>query len=574
MSKQRHVDDAEVLGLLNRGSARLTRYRRARDTETYIGADAAVRRWRESQLSTTIAWVLVVVVHHRRQPHDDRPRRARWSASSSRSRPAPDWWSDFTSAWNNGGLGATAANPTGWGVVSIASVLWLWRMGLGLTVIVVGLDPARRVGRVAAGDGLPVEPGAHRRPRVYAAIPLVPGVVSTGRLSGLVAYAAVPWFVHLLRNAAGIGTADPAADVQDLVEGVLDLRRPRARPAHGAARPRRRRSPCRSLRRPAGPRPGRRDPRPHDAGRRRRVRTAGWLGGLGLAACVVGYVLNLPWSATWSWDDLVAPTLAGAPGRGARRRRVDGDRPQPLRGARPGVYVPVIVALLVARAWRLTWAARAAGLVVVFLGLAILQDRDTLPFRVPEIGVLLAPVGLGLAIAAAAGRGGVRSRRRRAHVRVAPAARAAGPRRRSSSAPSPALFASPTARGTPRGPASSRPSRPRCPGDGGAPRHRPVGDYRTLYIGDPRLIPFPSQDLGDGVAIALVDDGPVDLRDRWAVPDQAADATLRATLRADRVGGTRRAAACWRRSASVRSSCPSSTAPARPPAHRCRCQAA
>ena len=40
-SKLRHVDDAEVLGLLNRGSARLTRYRRAHDTETYIGADAA-----------------------------------------------------------------------------------------------------------------------------------------------------------------------------------------------------------------------------------------------------------------------------------------------------------------------------------------------------------------------------------------------------------------------------------------------------------------------------------------------------------------------------------------------------
>ena len=27
-------------------------------------------------------------------------------------------------------------------------------------------------------------------------------------------------------------------------------------------------------------------------------------------------MLNLPWSTTWSWDDLVAPTLAGAPGRG------------------------------------------------------------------------------------------------------------------------------------------------------------------------------------------------------------------------------------------------------------------
>ena len=55
------VDDAEILDLQNRGSARLTSYRRARDTETYIGADANVRRWRESSLGTTIAWIVVVV---------------------------------------------------------------------------------------------------------------------------------------------------------------------------------------------------------------------------------------------------------------------------------------------------------------------------------------------------------------------------------------------------------------------------------------------------------------------------------------------------------------------------------
>ena len=45
----------------SRGSARLTSYRRARDTETYVGADATVRRWRERSLGTTIAWIVVVV---------------------------------------------------------------------------------------------------------------------------------------------------------------------------------------------------------------------------------------------------------------------------------------------------------------------------------------------------------------------------------------------------------------------------------------------------------------------------------------------------------------------------------
>ena len=67
-----------------------------------------------------------------------------------------------------------------------------------------------------------------------------------------------------------------------------------------------------------------------------------------------------------------------------------------------------------------------------------------------------------------------------------------------------------------------------------------VGDYRVLYLGDPRLIPFPSQDLGDGVAMALVGDGPADQRDRWPVPDQPADADVRDAIEQIRTSTTLR----------------------------------
>ena len=182
----------------------------------------------------------------------------------------------------------------------------------------------------------------------------------------------------------------------------------------------------------------------------RRRADGGVAGGLGLVACAAAFVLNLPWSTTWSWDDLVAPTLAGAPGRGlvdVASMAIGRSRFEVLALA---LYVPVLVALLVARAWRLTWAARAAGLVVVFLLLAILQDRDALPFRVPEVGVLLAPVGAR----PGARRGRVRRRVRR---RTSPGARSGGASRSACSGSRPSCSAScrrcsssPTARGTRR----------------------------------------------------------------------------------------------------------------------------
>ncbi len=536
----RRVGDAEILDLQNRGSARLTSYRRARDTETYIGTDANVRRWRESSLGVTIAWVVVVVgiiVASRTLIDTSVP-------SIGELRPLPDsprqWWSDFVSGWNPAGLGATVANPTGWAVVSIASVLWLFRMGLGLTVLVVGLVFLGVLGAWRLATLYPSNRARIAALLVYAAIPLVPGVISTGRLTALVAYAAVPWFVHLLRVAVGIGTADPARRHRRARRRHHRPDAPRTRPAHGAAGDRHgaRRGPrprCAPRRRGRG-----RRPRADHPGRRRRLADGG--------------VVHRPRP-----DRLRSPRGCSTC-RGRRRgrgttspRRSSPDRPAAAWSTWPrwpsarlgwrcvalALYVPVLVALAVGRAWRLTWAARASGLIVVFLALAVLQDRDALSARVPDVGVLLVPVGLGLAIGAAsavaafgedvAGRtfgwrqpAGVLSVGAVA-VGLFPALLTIGDG---------AWFMPDT---QPRRSPSRRPLAP--PSD--------VGDYRVLYLGDPRLIPFPTDDLGDGVAMAVVDDGSTDLRDRWPVVDQPIDEQLRAVIEqiADRRHAARRAAA-------------------------------
>jgi GT2 family glycosyltransferase len=532
VARTRQVIDTEILRLQNRGSARLTSYRRARDTETYVGVERNVRRWRPRSLGPAIAWVVVVagIILASRTMIDTKV------PSIGEFLPLPasprGLWSDFTSAWSPAGLGSTAANPTGWAAVTLASPLWFARSGLGLTVIVVGLVLLGVAGAWRLATVFPTN-----RPRVaalvvYAAVPLTPGVISTGRLTALVAYAAVPWFVQLLRGAVGIGTADPVSPGGELADGIFEL----------TGRERARRTAVLAIVTAVA------------VGMAPAVlpvvalvtvllafatlmaaswRTAAWMAVLGLAACAGAFVLNLPWSLTWTWDDMVAPTLAGAPGRGVVDVASMAIGQARLEELAIALYVPVVMAVAVARAWRFTWAVRAALLVTGFGALAVLQDRDALPVRVPDIGVLLVPVALGIALAAAAAvasfGGDVAGRKfgwRQPAGVLALACLAVG------------LFPAVLTL---------------TDGSWFAPRTTLVdaveaqlttepetGDYRVLYLGDPRLLPAPVEDLGDGVSLAVVDDGPLDLRDRWTAPEQDADAALAGAIEQIRTSSTLR----------------------------------
>ncbi|CAN5784242.1 hypothetical protein BH18ACT2_BH18ACT2_18890 [soil metagenome] len=533
VAKIRDVGDTEILGLQNRGSARLTSYRRARDHATYVGAETNVRRWRESTLAVTVTWLIVLlgIVLASRTLIDTRV------PAIGELLPLPDsardLLGDYASAWNPGGLGNTVANPTGWAVVSVASVLWLFRMGLGLTFLVIGLVVLGVWGAWRLATVFPTNRARITVLVVYATVPLLPGVISTGRLSALVAYAAVPWFVHLLRTSVGIGTADPAAADVDLVDGVIAL----------AGRERLRRAALTAvvvglavamapavalilvtvaivlglttLLAGAG------------------WRTAAWMTGLGMAAVAVGFALNLPWALTWSWDDLTATPLAGPLGRGLVDTAAMAVGPTRFDVLAVALYVPVLVALAVSRAWRLTWAARAAGLVVVFLGLAVLQDRDALPFPVPETGLLLVPVALGLAVSAAAAV---------AAFGTDVTGRTFGWRQPLSllSMGAVVVGVTPAVFTVLDGSWYLPPVSTLDLTEGELPAPSDGGDYRVLYVGDPRLIPFPSTDLGDGVAMALVESGRSDLRRRWPVADQAADESLRAAVTAIADSSTRR----------------------------------
>jgi GT2 family glycosyltransferase len=544
IAKLRQVSDAEVHDLQSHGSNRLASFRRARDTQLVIGIEqrggpdgsggttAVIRRWRERSLAPLITWLAVIIavlVASRSFINRSVP-------TIGEFLPFPDsprqLWSDFVSGWNGRELGSTSPNPTGLAAVAIGSVLWLFHMGLGLTVTVVGAILLGGLGVWRLADLFP-----SNRERIvalvtYVAMPLVPGVISTGRLSALIAYAALPWFVHLVRNAAGIGTADPNAVAADLADGVISL----------GARERIRRIAVAgitvaiavalappvlllvagvtvvltlsSLLVGAG------------------WRTSLWILVAGSVATAIGWILNLPAATAWSWHDLTAVPLAGAPGRG-----LEDVASMNIGRARLGLltlalYVPVITGLVLSRAWRLTWAGRAAGLVVTFGVLAVLQDRDALPFRVPEVGILLVPVALGLALAAACAvasfasdvAGGTFGWRQPLGV-LSIAAVLCGT--------FPALvtltdgwwFAPRTTMMTLLA--------PRVAADD-------FGDFRVLYRGDPRVLPAAPHDLGDGVAYALTGPGVPEFADRWTAPTSDADDELAQALDDVSSGATQR----------------------------------
>ena len=92
-------------------------------------------------------------------------------------------------------------------------------------------------------------------------------------------------------------------------------------------------------------------------------------------------MLNLPWLVTWTWDDLVGAPPIGDPCRGLLELASFEIGTVEFAALSLALYIPVVAAIALARAWRLTWAVRAGVLVVAFGALAVLFDRDADPLR-------------------------------------------------------------------------------------------------------------------------------------------------------------------------------------------------
>ena len=536
----RLVPEREVLGLQVAGSARVSRYLRARATATFVGAETNVRRWKESTSAPVLAWVAVLIgllIGSRKFITEGVPAVGEFLPLPESPR---DLLSSFMSGWNPNGLGATSANPTGWATLSGLSVATLFRMGALHTALVIGLVVIGLIGLWKLATVFPSTRARIAALVVYAASPLIVGAMSTGRLTVLVAFASSPWIVHTIRRAVGVETADPRSASLDLPDGVVMLSWPeRVRRTAAAAL-------VIGL-----------------AGAFAPImvvialvitvvlfaatllafapwRTAVLYLGVGVVAVLGGLLLNLPWSMTWTWDQLVGPPPIGDPGLGVADLASFQIGVIDFAYLSLALYLPVIAAIALARAWRLTWAIRSGLLVVVFGAIAVFSDKGSLPFPGPEAGVLLAPVAVGLAISAAAAlaafdldvRGGSFGWRQPLGL-LASVGIVIGV--------FPGIVAiTDGAWNTPTTPLS-RLVEAQLPNDaldqipeGGNVDGQVIeagrGGYNVLLIGDARLLPVPAVEYRDGVSYAIIDDGPLDIRDRWAPPTSDAAEAIELAL--------------------------------------------
>lgn len=512
---QRQLPDREVAELQMRGSARRAAHQRRREASARTDIDQLDAQPRGS-IAALAAWLVVGVL----ALFGSRAIITGGVQPVGQMLPFPDssLWSMFRSGWWTTGLGQPVAHPTGFALAALTKLLALGNGGLALTIGVLGLLPVGYLGFWRLSSSFPDARSRWVGLVTYAAVPLPYAAIGGGRWSVLVCYAAMPWVLHAVYRLSGLrsrfvvpypGSAEPGVDTEVSVAVPLRTRLRQLAALSlvlavaGAFEP--------SIVLIAV------------------VAALAWVlaaavsrgqiasAGLGLSATVVAalvaFIANMPWSQRYfdhgGWDAIVGAKLASPRDFGVARLARFGIGPSVLGVVAVALYLPVLLGPLIARGWRLPWAARALFLVAPFGALAALDDRGSIGIRLPEPGVLLSPVAVGVAIAAA--------------VMVSVFAndiKVAGFGWRQ---PAGLLGVLAIIIGIVPGVAatfSGRFSQPHVTlasaVDNLLPSHPPDGEYRVLYLGDPRVVPVASWEFRSGIAYALTDDGPLNLTADWA----------------------------------------------------------
>ncbi len=517
LSVFRQVGDNEVRRLQARGSARLVSFFRGhRRNEDGSVITQAVRdvvdMFRTGRnRATYLIWVAVVIVFLLGSRTLIRERVPALGGFLAFPGHATSLLGDYLSGWWAHGLGAATAVPSGVALVGLGGLGFLGSMSLFRTVAVLGPILFGFIGLWRL-----VRPLGTQRARltgllVYAAAALPYNAVAGGHWAALLVYGAMPWAVGTIASITGLAPFAPtdrplvsrvaalgllvaivsafvpafAIEVV-IVAAVLAL----ASLLLGGL----------------------------EASLRALAATA--------VAALLAVVLHLPWIASRLGDlgALVGSASPASPddrGLDALIRFATGPHDAGLLAYL--LLIPAGVALLLGRGWRLVWAGRAVVLALVFFAVAWSADRGWGPAAGVPVDVWLVPAAVGLALAGACGATAVDTDVRGTRF----------------SWRQPLGFLALVAVGIgvlPTVGAAADGSWGLGHSDvadalGFLPTDQQPGDYRVLWIGDPRALPQPGWELTGGVAYALSNNGAPDVRDAWT-----GDPTRSEDLVADALG--------------------------------------
>jgi GT2 family glycosyltransferase len=595
----RTLDDAEVRRLQIHGSARLNAYIRRAVNQglkaAHLGAESDVgvgeaardsahrRRLRADALSLRVAaWLVVVLI----LLFGTRQLLGAGFPYVGQLLPLPSAGSllhRFFSGWQPSGVGTTDPTSPATGVLGVAGMILFGGVGLLQKIVVLGCIP---VG--AWGMARLVRPFGSPRARlasviVYVAVPLPYDALATGRWDALLAYAACPWIVGFLARASGFAPFGPVEAGDIAADGVLVGAMVSdaggagaARAAGGAAGNLGYESAVAPGQVPGhvpGPGSGGGHWRTSPVGQilglgvldalltsatpsgaflvlviavglalgsvvtagRRGLRPAGRIVIAGLGATVSAIVLLMPWSVALlagpdRWQALtgLATSHGSAPGWGAILRMAVGPIGHtPLCWA---FLASAALPLVIGSRWRLGWAGRAWVLAIVAWVLAWATGHGWLGALTPSVQVLLAPAAVGIAFAVGLGAAAFESDLpgynfgwRQVATVFAAVATAIGV--------IPVLLAS----------ANGRWDLPPT-GYGEATAwmgtHGGGGNFRVLWLADPRVLPGGGWSLAPGLAYSLSEDGLGNATEMWSGSSPGAAGAVGAGVRLARSGST------------------------------------
>jgi len=404
VAQYRSVNGNEIRALQLRGSAYVSAYMRQRARQAGLSQSESVGNVKVSSArGPYVMWtllVLVLLVGSRslllhgvssvgQMAHfDGTPRQLLAS---------------YVSGWWSAGLGQVSSLPTGIALVGVSGFITFGRMELLRTLMVVLLPLVGWIGMWRFASVLGTRSAKIAATVAYAAVPLPYASIAAGRWGALVLYAAVPWMIHVARTLVGHMQITAHVDTSHAEKfGELTPERWRRGFAtlslitavtfafepsiilvvpfiagvfcvvtvlHG--------SPFRLA-----------------------VR---WLGVL-CSAVVVGLLLNVPWSITYVrkgwWQAIVGAPVESGRDSGLLSLAQFNVGTFTLSTLSLSLFIAVLGAVVLVRGARTAWALRGAAITVGGLLIAMFNDISFLPVHLAEPAIVLVPVAIGISICA------------------------------------------------------------------------------------------------------------------------------------------------------------------------------